>query len=718
MQFFKNFKAPLHRAYVGRGNPERGTFHDRAGCFAPLGTLLRASAYELPQRLAIAGRLRVFGIGLVIAATCPSFQPAWAFDLFGLFGAKSPEPSSTALPYTITFVAPGDSDAEGRLQEASSLYSLRGTPPPDGASLVQRVKADFAPMIDALWGAGYYNARVSIEMAGIVIELGRDRDVAAARAADAYRARELVPVRVVAEIGPLFKLGAVVVLNGATNAPIDPDVLPSGVLRLKTGDPARASNIRASSARLVDFFRAQSRPLAKAPLPQPLVDHERQTVDVTFIVEPGPRAGIGAVTLKGPDTFDPSIVRSFIYAQPGDPYSPKALDDMRRSIATIPAVGSVRIREGAQLDRAGNLPIFVDVSERARNLIGASAGYSTLDGPNVRAYYENRNLLGGAERLRLEGAIFLAQRIDGTTADLRNLKPSDLGGRFAASFLKPALGGTRWDFLGDAYAERNQVGGGRFGGYAFRDVGATGSLRYRVDESLSVQGGVKYEVGRTNDILGAVNYRLAGVPMSVRYDTTDKPLDASRGVRLLATLTPYPTFLGSSVGFVRATLAASAYYALDENADYILAGRVGFGSLFGAPSLAEIPSNYRFYTGGLGSIRGYRAQTVGPAAGPFAFTVGGRSELDASAEARIKVTETIGIVPFFDVGGAYRDTIPHPGRATFGQDRSQGDTRAAAGLGLVYYTGIGPVRVDLAAPLNRRPGDRPVALYVSIGQPF
>ena len=286
------------------------------------------------------------------------------------------------------------------------------------------------------------------------------------------------------------------------------------------------------------------------------------------------------------------------------------------------------------------------------------------------------------------------------------------------SFLKPALGGSRWDALADAYAERNQVGGGRFGGYAYRDVGATGSLRYRVDESLSFQGGAKVEVGHTNDILGAVDYRLVGVPLTARYDSTDKPLDPTRGVRLTATLTPYPTFLGSSVGFTRATLGASAYYALDRNADYVIAGRLGFGSLFGSPTaLATIPSNYRFYTGGLQTVRGYRAQTIGPA-GPFGFTVGGRSTFDGSLEARVKITQSIGIAPFFDIGGAYRDIIPQLARSTFGFTRARGDTRMAAGLGLLYYTGIGPIRVDLAAPLNRRPGDRPLALYVSIGQPF
>jgi translocation and assembly module TamA len=661
----------------------------------------------------------VFGSVVFVVAACGPARLASALDFFGLFDSQAaPQPSPTTLPYKVDFEVKGDDAVERALEDASNLYKLRDTPPPDGESLVQRATTDFGPLIDALWGAGYYNGRVSVEVAGVALALGEDRRGAAAAAASAYRNRGTVPIKVIAETGPRFKLRELSVVDQATGRPFDPASVPPRVLKLNPGDPARAADLRAANARLVDYFRNQSRPLVKAPLPQPVVDHATETMDVAFPVDPGPRAGIGEVSLSGPKTFDQGIVRSFIYLERGEPYTPKALDDTRRSIAQIPAVGSVRIREGQQLDAAGNLPIFVDVTERARNLVGASAGFSTLDGPTGRAYYENRNLFGGAERLRVEGAAFLAPRNDGTRIKkVGDFKASDIGARFTFSFLKPALGGSHWDFLLDGIAERNRTGGGRFGGYTVRDAGATAGLRYRVDETLSFQGGLKYERGQTSDVLGQVNYQLVGTPLTVRYDTTDKPLDPSRGIRLTGTVTPYPTFLGSSVGFTRANASASAYYALDEDARYILAGRIGLGSLFGAPDdISKIPSNYRFFAGGVGSIRGYRAQSVGPS-GPFGFTVGGRSEFDASLEARIKVTDTIGIAPFVDAGGAYRDLVPRFGTRR-GAGRERGDTRASAGLGLMYYTGIGPIRVDVAAPINPRRGDRRLALYVSIGQSF
>lgn len=636
--------------------------------------------------------------------------PAWAFDFFGLFGDAAPEPSATALPYEVTFEARGDDGVEGALQQASNLYKLRRDAPPDGPSLVARAESDFAPLIDALWAEGYYNARLVISIAGQPLELGRGREGAAARAAAAYRGRARVPISVVAETGPLFRLRTVQVLDAATRLPFAPDALPPRIVRLAPGDPARSADLRAAIARISDWFRSRSYPLVKVPPPAPVVDHAALSMDVTFLVETGPPAGIGEVTLTGPKTFPSEIVRSFIYLDYGEPYSPKRLDDTRKSVATIPAVGSVRVREADRLDRYGNLPIFVDVTDRAPNLVGFQAGFSTIDGPTGRVFYENRNLFGEAERLRLEGAAFFVPRNDGSRIKgPEDLKFSDIGARFTLGFLKPALGGSRFDFTFDGIVERNRTGGPRFGGYTSRLGGATAGLRYRVDETLSVTGGVKYERGQTSDVISNVDYQLVGIPLGLKFDNTDKALDPSTGFRVNAAITPYPAAFGSSLDLTRATADISTYYAIDEDARYILAGRVGLGALLDAPSdLRDIPSNYRFYTGGGGSIRGYRYQTVGPR-GPFNFTVGGRSLFEGSIEARVKVTDTIGIVPFFDVGGAYAGQVP---------DFLRGDTRMSAGIGLRYYTGIGPLRLDVAFPITPRPGDQPVVLYVSIGQSF
>jgi translocation and assembly module TamA len=338
-----------------------------------------------------------------------------------------------------------------------------------------------------------------------------------------------------------------------------------------------------------------------------------------------------------------------------------------------------------------------------------------VDGPTGSIYYETRNLFGGAESLRLEGDVFYAPPVYGLAANssnsfigARNFNNAGLGGRVSLGFVKPALDGLHVDFLFDGIAEENRAGGGSFGGYAYQLAGGTAALRYRVDETLALQAGLKFEQGEATDALGRVNYTLLGIPLVIRYDGTDKLLDPSRGIRVTALATPYPSLFGTA-GFTKASVTGSAYYAIDDDANTILAGRAGFGSIFSdAGGLASIPANYRFYEGGLATVRGYRYQSVGPST-PQGYTVGGLSAFNATLEARFKIMDNIGVAPFFDVGGAFRDSLPFSGG---------GDTRMSAGMGLLYYTAIGPIRVDIARPLDPRPGDYPVVFYVSIGQPF
>jgi len=245
-----------------------------------------------------------------------------------------------------------------------------------------------------------------------------------------------------------------------------------------------------------------------------------------------------------------------------------------------------------------------------------------------------------------------------------------------------------------------------FVGYDVRDADATAALRHRFSGTFSVQAGVEAQTGVATDSLGRVDYTLVGVPVSLTYDSTDNKLDPTRGVRVNASFAGFGTFFGSSLDLAQTKARASAYYALDDDSRFVLAGRVGFGAL-GGPSLDQIPANWRFYSGGGGSVRGYAYDSLGPT-GPFGAVVGGRSLFEASAELRVKVTDTIGIVPFFDAGNAFASSFPNFSQALY----------TAAGLGLRYYTSIGPIRLDVAFPFQRRSGSGPLAIYVSIGQAF
>lgn len=629
-------------------------------------------------------------------------QYSYAFDFFGLFGEKPPKVSQQKLPYMLQIGSKTTkSGMVQAIQDTSILYKLRLEAPRDGEELVRRAEADLPRIIDTMWGYGHYAAKVSIQIAGVSLFFGRPAPASAARQAERSRSLSLVPVRIKLAPGPLYRFGNIDIVDAATGQPFPPGVLPADILGSTEGGPARTGALVALAARINRHFRRKGHPYAEVVDPAPVINHRTRLVAIKLAIKPGPRAPIGQIRVSGTRKVPQRMVRSFIYVEPGVLYSPERLSEMRKSISKIEAIGSVKVKPADRLDPDGSVPLDVDVTERLPRALGAAASYSTVDGPSIKTYWTHRNLFGGAERLRLAADFFYLTTSNKSIVNRsRKFDISNFGGRVSASFIKPALGGTRADFLADAHILRD-----RTEGYTTTLANAVAAIRYRFADNAWVQAGVEGETGKTLDVFGESRYHLLGLPISASWDTTDNALDPKRGFRIAANVTPYKGFGDAAPIFVASKLVASAYYSLDEKSRFILAARVAVSSISGG-SVRRIPANRRLFAGGGGSVRGFAYKSLGPrnAAGQL---IGGLSLFEASLEARIKITNTIGIVPLIDVGNAFAKAIP---------DFS--DLRIGAGLGLRYYTAIGPIRVDFAVPINRRRGESAFAVYFSVGQAF
>ena len=648
-----------------------------------------------PTGASVSGLLFLF----LAAGVHGDARAAWSGGLFGGDDEQA-APNSETLPYKVE-IDDGGAGVSDAIRDASNLQKLKSDPPRSGDVLARRAAADSPGILDALWAEGYYAASVRVLVAGRALPESGDGLELAASAAEKLRGAAIVPVRIEAAPGAPYKIGTLAIIDSRTKAPLDPELIHLPARAAREGDQARAASVRELGSFIVDALRTASMPLAKIVETRAVARHRDRLVDVAIIVDPGPKAGIGRVQVAGAQTVDRDTLASFIYLDEGESYSPAKLAALRKSVGSVEIVGSVRILEAETLDANGNLPLNVVVGERKPHVVSLGAQYSTVDGPSARAAWTDRNLFGGGERLRLEAIAGVAAGDGGNPGVTRLLDPNRLTGRTGASFIKPGLWGSRNDLLADLVFAREITNT-----YTSTLVNATTAIRHRFDETLFVQGGLEFERGRSSDIFATRDYTLAGVTVSARYDTTDNAFDPTRGVRVIASASADPRALGSSINLYSGKAQASAYYAFDGEARTILAGRVAVGSLAGADTNL-IPDNRRFFAGGGGSVRGFAWRSLSPT-GPGGVAVGGRSLFEGSLEGRVKITETIGIVPFLDAGGAFAAGYPD----------FRGGLRFAAGLGLRYYTGFGPIRLDVATPLARRQGEAPVAVYVSVGQAF
>jgi translocation and assembly module TamA len=241
---------------------------------------------------------------------------------------------------------------------------------------------------------------------------------------------------------------------------------------------------------------------------------------------------------------------------------------------------------------------------------------------------------------------------------------------------------------------------------ATADIG----VERRLSKTLSVNGGLEIEKSQItdhSDNSGATrDFLLIGPTAGFKRDTSNDLLNPTRGTRLNFTADAFPTWLGSNEDVFTTETSGSGYLNLVGHGDLVLAGRMLFANAFGS-SLSELPADRRLYAGGGGSVRGYKFRSISPRDSDGNRT-GGRSDLEGSIELRYRFLQNYGIVPFFDAGTVSTQVVP-----TFDEP-----IQYAAGIGLRYYTSIGPIRADFAVPLNPRSGDDRFAFYVSIGQAF
>lgn len=630
----------------------------------------------------------------MLSATPSSAQQG---DFFGsvadLFNPK-PVAQQPALidpvPYALTLEVAGDGAVRDAVTAASNLESLKARPPSGAAGLVRRATSDFERITAALYSEGRYGGSIRITIAGHAPNAQDIFDVV-----ERARKRGPVPVRVEVDPGPPFVFGDIRVLDARTRRPL-PEGPSLNALGLVPGQSARAGQVARAEAVLVDFWRERGHPFARIAGKDVVADHATTTLKVTLLVDPGPFATFGRFTVSGADFLTPHFIEDRVEIPPGTPYSPERLNRLRKRLLTYQAIASVRIREGDTLDADGSLPVFIEVRPREPRYVGFGAKYSSTDGSSINGYWGHRNLFGGGETLRLDAsASWFGQAPDAVpTAD-------PFGYKLAVSYTQPGIFTPQDDLLANAALLREVTN-------AYVREGATAlvGVRRRFDDTFSMQVGADFEVGTVEDTTGKQDVLVFGIPIDAFYDTTDNALDPSRGIRANATIEPFAYLGDSGAGPVMGKASLSAYYAFDEDKRYILAGRTAAGSLIGAGDLYDVPPQRRFYVGGGGSLRGYDYQAASPR-NAFGQIIGGLSFFEASAELRIRITDTIGIVPFVDMGSAFSSELPDFSAMKY-----------SAGIGLRYYTSIGPLRVDFAVPLNPGPGDGSYGIYVSLGQAF
>ncbi|MDX1710467.1 MAG: autotransporter assembly complex family protein [Rhodovibrionaceae bacterium] len=576
------------------------------------------------------------------------------------------KPAAESDPYSVEISGELPEELRGLIEQSSQLLGLKDKPPASTAALRRRAEGDVERFRAVLRSEGHYAGEVDYEI-----------DEAAAPP----------QVQITVEAGPAYTLETYKIeYTGDTSE--GPELPQNGFeLGLEPEMRARAPRIVATQQRLLQRLAERGRPLAEVRDRRTVVHHSKRTMDVTLKVDPGPLARFGALDIDGLERTDEPYIQDFPTWEEGAVFDQRKLDSLRSELNDTGLFESVIVRHAEEVDKDGRLPIQVTLVERPPRSIGGGASYSTSEGITLEAFWEHRNFFGRNERLR-------------TTLRLGELEQS-----LAASLRKPRFRNPRQALLLDLEARHEDTDA-----FEANVLSGAAALDRKLSKVWSVKYGLSAEYDDIDDQKGNSRFIIGGIPLSATRDTRDNILNPTSGTRVTLAMTPFVTTGDSEEIFLRAETEVAGYLSLDDDGWIVLAGRTRVGSIVGADTL-DIPATKRFYAGGGGSVRGYEFQRIGPLDGEL-DPIGGSSTVEITGELRLRVSETIGLVPFVEGGSVYDESY-------FSGGGPETEFRWAAGLGVRYFTPVGPLRLDIAFPINKREGiDDDYQFYISIGQSF
>lgn len=548
--------------------------------------------------------------------------------------------------------------AEVELRKDETIESLE--------LLRRRAEGDEKRIRDVLNAEGYYDPRV--ELAVEPVEGDSDKSAI---------------VRLSLDPGPIYQLQRFTLVFRTAEQEKAAEGLTYEALGVSLGARARSEMIVAGERAVTRRLGWRGYPFARIEEREVVVDHAERSVAVDIRVDAGQRAYFGQTRIDGLEDVDASVVRREQRWKEGDLYDTRKVAEMRQALAGTDLFLSVAIAPKREEMAEGKVPMTISLAESKPRSIGGGVRYSTSQGAGVRAFWRHRNLFGYGEDFRLDGDV--AEQLVGLKASL---------GRPA--FLNPQQ---RLDF--SVYAQQEDVDA-----YDATRFGGVTTLTRQFGGPYSGSIGVSLEQSRIEDATGTNTFTLIGLPTNFTRNTTNDLLNPTKGGKLTLSATPYTGLIGSDSNFLVLRLDDTMHLPFDPEGKYVLAGRIAVGSILGA-TRTDIPADKRFYAGGGDTVRGYAHQSVGPLDANN-DPIGGSSLIAGSIEMRARVMEDIGLVAFLDGGNVFRSELPDLGV----------DPLFGAGFGVRYYTPIGPLRVDLAFPLDRRPSDDAFQIYISLGQAF
>ncbi|SCX34890.1 outer membrane protein assembly factor BamA [Agrobacterium rosae] len=472
-----------------------------------------------------------------------------------------------------------------------------------------------------------------------------------------------------------------------------------GLVETKSGAGYSAKEVQQSIEAISKRVSAEGYPFARVT-PRGDRDMAGNTIGVTYIVDQGERAYVERIEIRGNTRTRDYVIRREFDISEGDAFNQTVVSAAKRRLEALGYFSKVNIgtSQGSAPDR---VVILVDVEDQATGSFGIGAGYSQNDGALLEASIEEKNFLGRGQYIRIAAG---AGQDDARTYNLSFTEPYFLGYRLAAGFdlfKSQSSNEDYYDYDEQGFALRvtapiTENLATTFK-YTYKQIKYDGKSGY---DDVDGAGNYVNLASPYVDLINGGNWTQSIISNTLAYNSLDDrnmPREGWQGA-----LTNEFAGLGGDSEYYKIYAKARYYHTLSDEYDIIgsITGQAGYV----APTGDNLLVFDQFKIGGR-VIRGFENDGIGPRIGDDA--IGGTTYFAASAEVTAPmpgVPEDFGLrlAGFVDAGTLYGNKV----RTAAGENvQDDSSIRASAGIGLMWASPFGPLRVDYAVPFMKEDYD-------------
>nr|VFJ59749.1 MAG: Beta-barrel assembly machine subunit BamA [Candidatus Kentron sp. DK]VFJ62981.1 MAG: Beta-barrel assembly machine subunit BamA [Candidatus Kentron sp. DK] len=437
----------------------------------------------------------------------------------------------------------------------------------------------------------------------------------------------------------------------------------------------------------------------------PDIKEDEKTVDLTFFADPGKRVYVRRINFEGNAKTRDEVLRREMRQMEGGWISTKDVERSRVRLERLGFFEEVNIETPAVPGTTDQVDINVSVVERPSGNILMGAGFSQSQGILFQGSVSQENFIGTGNRV---SATFNNSKVNKT---------------FAFSYLNPyyTVDGVSRGF--HARYRKVDAAEANISEYVLDEVSAGVNFGIPISEFDSINLGftakqMDFNIGRdvseevsdfSNKVDGSFNtFLLTG---SWGRDSRNRKIFPDSGS---FTYTGAEVAIpGGDLTYYKLTGKHQRFFPLIKDYTLMLSGEIGYGDGYG--DTEDLPLIENFYAGGIRSVRGFEANTLGPRedGGSGDDPLGGSLKLEGNAEVIIPVpflrdSKSTQLSGFFDAGQVYGPQ----------QDVDFGELRYSTGLSTTWMSPFGPLTFSYAVPLKKGPDDEVQKFQFTFGSSF